>query len=160
MIFIALAISAMFFFSLVRSTVAADTTPPNIWAWGLEGQPELGQGFDVWANVTDEETGLRNVTVQAYGPNMTLNNLMTYNGTYYTGSVPAFPNPGTFYVKIRAYDLANNTRTSAVREVVFEANTTPTIPEDATLPAVVGSSIAVMAMVIVLAMVYDRRRRP
>lgn len=152
------AITAVFLLSIAQPVVAADTRPPNIYEWGIEGQPELGQGFDVWANVSDDETGLRNVTVQVFGPNMTVNNLMSYNGTYFTGSVPAFPNDGTFNVRIQAFDLANNTRTSAFHIIEFEANPPPTIPENITLPFVVGSSIALMAVVIVLALVYDRRK--
>jgi hypothetical protein len=156
----ALAIAVIFLFSFTQPVTAADTRPPNVYGWGFEGQPELGQGFGVWANVTDDETGVRNVTVEVFGPNMTLNSLMSFNGTYYIGSVPAFPNDGTFNVRIRAYDLANNTRTSAFRDIVYESNPPPTIPEDATLPIVVGSSIGFMAVVIVMALVYDRRKGP
>lgn len=155
-----IAIAAILLFSLAQPTIAADTRPPNVYGWGFEGQPELGQGFGVWANVTDDETGVRNVTVEVFGPNMTLNSLMSFNGTYYTGSVPAFPNDGTFDVRIRAYDLANNTRTSAFRDIVYESNPPQTIPEGATLPIVVGSSIGLMAVVIVVALVYDRRKGP
>jgi hypothetical protein len=155
-----LAIAAIFLFSVTQPATAADTRPPNIYGWGFEGQPELGQGFGVWANITDDETGVRNATVEVFGPNMTLSSPMSFNGTYYTGLVPAFPNAGTFGVRIRAYDLANNTRTSAFRYVVYESNPLPTIPEGATLLIVVGSSIGLMVMVVAVALVYDRRKGP
>ncbi len=131
---------------------------PNIYAWGVEGDPELGLGFDVWANVTDDDSGLRNVTVQISGPNMTLNSLMTFNGTYYNGSVPAFPNDGLFDVNIRAYDLANNSRISY--NLLFQYEENPVIPIDPTLsmPFVVGGSIGLIAVVIGIAVVYDRKK--
>jgi hypothetical protein len=45
-------------FALVETgfSVSQDTGDPDIYHWGIEGEPELGQGFDVWANVTDEES--------------------------------------------------------------------------------------------------------
>ncbi len=135
-----------------------DEIRPNIYEWGVEGVPELGLGFDVWANVSDDDSGLRNVTVQVSGPNMTLNSLMTFNGTYYNGSVPAFPNDGLFDVNIRAYDLANNSRISY--NLLFQYEENPVIPIDPTLsmPFVVGGSIGLIAVVIGIAMVYDRKK--
>jgi hypothetical protein len=136
----------------------------DIHAWGIEGEPELGNGFDVWANVSvdsvlnDDDPGLRNVTVQVSGPNMTLNNLMTFNGTFYTGSVPAFPNDGTFSVRIRAYDLANASRNSAYIYIDYESDPLPVIDPTVTMPIVVGSSIGLMAVVIGLAIFYDRKK--
>ena len=137
-----------------------DEIRPNIYGWGVEGDPLLGLGFDVWANVTDDDSGLRNVTVQVSGPNMTLNSLMTFNGTYYNGSVPAFPNDGSFDVTIRAFDLANNSRISYDREFQYEEN--PVIPIDPTLsmPFVVGGSIGLIVVVIGIAVVYDRKKNP
>ncbi|MFW9965048.1 MAG: hypothetical protein ACFFCX_15870 [Candidatus Sifarchaeia archaeon] len=131
---------------------------PDIYHWGIEGEPELGQGFDVWANVTDEETSVLNVSVVVSGPNMTLNSLMPFNGTLYTGSVPAFPNDGVFNVLIRAFDTENNSRESYDVDITFEAD--PVIPIDpwVTMPIVVSSSIGMMALVAGLALVYDRRR--
>ncbi|MHA2178518.1 MAG: hypothetical protein ACXAAK_09220, partial [Candidatus Thorarchaeota archaeon] len=93
-------------------------------------------------------------------PNMTLNGLMTFNGTYYTTSVPAFPNDGTFNVFILAYDNANNSRTSTNVYIEFEAN--PVIPVDPNLsmPFVVVSSFGLIIVVIGFAFVYDRRQTP
>jgi len=135
----------------------------DVYAWGIEGEPELGNGFDVWANVSvdaimnDDDPALRNVTVQVSGPNMALNNLMTFNGTFYTGSVPAFPNDGTFRVRIRAYDLANVSRNSAYEDIVYESDPLPVIDPTVTMPIVVGSSIGFMTVVVGLAIYYDKR---
>ncbi|MHA1964105.1 MAG: hypothetical protein ACXACG_05865 [Candidatus Thorarchaeota archaeon] len=137
-----------------------DTRAPNIYGWGIEGEPELGNGFDVWANVTDDEpsSGIRNVTVEVNGPNMTLINLLTFNGTFYTGSVPAFPNDGTFNARIRTYDMENNTRNSYSIQIVFSSDPPPIADPSVTMPVVVGSSLGLMVVVIGLAMIYDKKR--
>ena len=142
------------------SSYVLSQTNPDIWDWGIEGDPLLGQGFDVWANVSDSDSDLRNVSVQVSGPNMTLNNLLTFNGTFYTGAVPAFPNDGLFEVYIRAYDMTNGTRTSPHDFIEYEED--PIIPIDPTItmPFVVGSSIGLIVLVIGFAIFYDRKRNP
>ncbi|MFW9964778.1 MAG: hypothetical protein ACFFCX_14515 [Candidatus Sifarchaeia archaeon] len=137
--------------------ISQDDNQPDIWAWGIEGEPELGFGFDVWANVTDQDDDLKNVSVQVLGPNMTYRNLLVYNGTFHTGAVPAFPNDGTFSVRIRAYDLENNTRTSYPVYIDFEANRTTAVDPSVTMPIVVGSSVGFIVLIVVLAIIYDRR---
>jgi hypothetical protein len=83
---------------------------------------------------------------------------MPFNGTFYTGSVPAFPNEGVFNVFIRAFDIANNSRESYDVAITFESD--PVIPLDpsVTMPVVVGSSLGLMVVVMGLAVVYDRKR--
>ena len=170
--FLGLIFVAVLFFSSFQHVTARDSgfvlsqdvTRPDIFGWGIEGEPELGNGFDVWANVTDDtimnddDPGLRNVTVQVIGPNMSLDDLLTHNGTFYTGFVPAFPNDGEFWVRIHAYDLANNTRTSAFIRIEYVSDPIPTIDPVVTMPVVVGSSLGLMVIVVGLALVYDKRK--
>ena len=148
---------ALMFVLLLSTGQHVEAVGPDIWEWGVEGEPLLGEGFDVWANVTDEDLDLKNVTVEVVGPNMSVNNLMTFNGTFYTGSVPAFPNDGEFSVRILAYDLANNSRNSARIFIEFEADPEPLIDPTATMPVVVLSSLGLAVVVIGLAMFYDKR---
>jgi len=155
--FLGIVIMSLLIFSAAQQVGAVR---PTIWAWGIEGEPELGQGFDVWANVTDDDLDIANVTVEVIGPNMSVNNLLSFNGTFYTGSVPAFPNDGEFSVRIMTYDLANNSRTSGRIYIEYEENYTPPIDPVVTMPIVVLSSVGLMAVVIVLALVYDRRKGP
>lgn len=147
-------------FDYGRPTYTVSQNQPDVWAWGIEGDPLMGLGFDVWANVTDEDADLKNVSIQVNGPNMTLNDLMNFNGTFYTGAVPAFPNDGTFNVYILAYDTTNRTRTSS--NVLIEYESDPVIPVDPniSMPFVVGGSIGLMVLVICLSFVYDRKQTP
>ena len=112
------------------------------------------------AIVNDDDPGVKNVTVHVSGPNMTLNNLMTFNGTFYTGSVPAFPNDGSFDVYILAYNMTDHPRISSNVVIVFESDPGLVLDPNVTLPVVVGSSFAFMVVVVGIAMVYDKRRIP
>ena len=166
--FLGIIIVSALLFSPVNASfsISQDTTAPTIHAWGIEGDPGLGLGFDVWANVSDDEIlndddpEVRNVTVRVSGPNMTLNGLMIFNGTFYTGSVPAFPNDGTFTVRIYAYDLTNNSRNTAIEYIDDEGEPVIPIDPNVTMPFVVGGSIGLIAIVIGLALFYDKRRNP
>jgi hypothetical protein len=147
-------------FATVGPTYTLSQNQPDVWAWGIEGDPLMGLGFDVWANVTDEDADLKNVSVQVNGPNMTLNSLMTFNGTLYTGAVPAFPNDGLFDVYILAYDTTNRSRTSSNVQYDFESDPVIPIDPNLTMPVVVISSIGLVAVVIGLAFVYDKKQTP
>lgn len=135
-----------------------DEIRPTVYDWGIIGEPELGDSFLVWANVTDDNSGVRNVTVHVNGPNVTVHNLMTYNGSFYNAPVHPFPNSGTFNIYIRAYDMANNTRTSTDLQIVYDSDPVPPVDPNVTMPIVVGSSIGLMVAVFGLAMLYDRKR--
>jgi hypothetical protein len=89
---------------------------------------------------------------------MTVNNLMTFNGTYYTGSVGPFPNDGSFDVYIIAYNQTDHARVSYNVVIVYESDPLPTINPNVTMPVVVFSSLGLAVVVLVAARVYDRRR--
>ncbi|MFW9793670.1 MAG: hypothetical protein ACFFEE_05185 [Candidatus Thorarchaeota archaeon] len=153
-----------FMTALILSNLQQVSAAPTIHAWGIEGDPLLGEGFDVWANVSDDaimnddDPGVKNVTVQVLGPNMTYYGLMTHNGTFYIGSVPTFPNDGQFRVRILSFDLADDQRASAFIYIDYEENPAPDLDPTLTMPMVVGSSVVFMVVVIGLAVYYDRKK--
>jgi hypothetical protein len=160
-----LSLLGLFFVAtILLSSSSSVTALADIYDWGLEGDPELGQGFDVWANVTndginnDDDPGIKNVTIRVVGPNMSLFGLMTHNGTYYTGSVPAFPNGGTFNVYLIAYNQTDDPRISTNVYITYDPGAPDPVDPNITMPVVVGSSIALMVVVLVIGLVYDRRR--
>ena len=63
--------------------LSQDTAAPNIWDWNYYGRANQSEAFTVWANVTDNEggDGIRNVTININGPNVTIHDLMLFNGT-------------------------------------------------------------------------------
>ncbi|MFW9805471.1 MAG: hypothetical protein ACFFFK_01920 [Candidatus Thorarchaeota archaeon] len=157
----------MFFIAaILLSSNSHVTALATVYEWGIDGDPELGQGFNVWANVTndaivnDDDPGIKNVTIRVIGPNMSIRNLMTFNGTYYTGSVPAFPNGGTFNVYLIAYNMTDQPRISTHTYITYSPDAPEPIDPSVTMPVVVGSSVALMVIVIVIALTYDRRKSP
>ncbi len=138
-----------------------DTTPPNIWDWNYTGSPNQSEDFSVWANVTDNDggVGIRNVTINISGPNVTIRDAMIFNGTFYEADIEAFPNPGTFDMYVSAYDLNNNTRFGRHIDIVIEADNIQPPDPNQTLPLVVGSSGVLAAIVIMFALMYDRRQQ-
>jgi hypothetical protein len=152
--------------SLVNATTSSefipsqDTIAPNIWDWNYYGPANKSEPFTVWANVTDNEggSGIRNVTINIQGPNVTLHELMTFNGTYYEANIGAFPNPGTFDLYVNAYDINNNTRLGRHINIVIVDDSAPPIDPQVTLPIVVSSSAILAIVVLAFALIYDRRQ--
>ena len=157
-----LVLSGLLLFSVAHQAIAINSSfilsSPDVWAWGITGEPELGDSFDVWADVTDDDSDVRNVTLHVIGPNMTLHNAMTFNGSFYNAPVPAFPNSGTFNIYLTAYNMENESRISTNVMIDYDADPEPVIDPNITLPVVVGSSAGLMVLVMGFAMLYDRKR--
>ena len=150
---------------LVNPTTASDFQPaqdnaPDIWDWGYTGRPNASEAFVVWANVTAHEAGLGivNVTINISGPNVTVNDLMTFNGSFYEADIEAFPNPGEFRLHVSAIDLNNDSRDGRIVFITIEEDGGPTVDPLLTLPVVVSTSILIAVVVMVFALMYDRRQ--
>ena len=137
-----------------------DDIRPSIWDWGITGRPNESEAFSVWANVTDNEggVGILNVTINISGPNVTVHDLMIFNGSFYEDSVDAFPNPGEFNLYVSAMDLNNNTRDGRHMTVIIEEDVEPTVDPMLTLPIVVSSSCALLVIVLIAAIFYDKKQ--
>jgi hypothetical protein len=136
----------------------ADTLRPEIHAWGFEGPVTQGLPFVAWANVTDLESGVRNVSL-IVGPVLgieTLHELIS-NGTHYASTISGLATGTLYSFRILAFDMANNSATSYTRTVDMRPITTTTIDPAVTAPIVVSSSLALMGIVIIVSFVYDRR---
>lgn len=140
--------------------ISQDTTQPNIWDWNYTGRPNESEAFTVWANVTDDEdgVGILNVTLNISGPNVTVNDIMIFNGSFYEVSVDAFPNHGEFDLHVIAYDLNNNTRLGRHITVTIEEDLEPPVDPMRTLPIVVSTSLLLVAIVVMFALMYDKRQ--
>lgn len=140
--------------------ISQDETRPTIWDWGITGRPNESEAFSVWANATDNEggVGILNVTINISGPNVTVHDLMTFNGSFYEASVDAFPNPGEFRIYVSAMDMNNNTRDSTTVTIIIEENAEPIVDPMITLPIVVSTSCVLLVIVIMAAMLYDKKQ--
>lgn len=137
-----------------------DPILPNIWDWDYTGRPNESEAFSVWANVTahEDDVGIRNVTINISGPNVTIHDLMIFNGSYYEASLDAFPNPGEFRMYVSATGMNNQTRDGRIATVIIEEEGGPAVDPMVTLPIVVSTSLVLLVIVLMAAMFYDKKQ--
>ncbi|NOR38109.1 MAG: hypothetical protein GQ580_00805 [Candidatus Thorarchaeota archaeon] len=139
--------------------VLQDTLRPTIEVWNISRSAYEGEPFTAWADVRDLASGVRNVSliVQDSALNRTEYELL-HNGSYYVASINRLQFNRSHELWISAFDMANNSATTYHLTVnLIESTYTPVDPW-VTMPTVVSSSLALMAMVICLAAVYNKRR--
>ena len=136
-----------------------DTLRPTIEVWNLSRSAYEGEPFTAWADVRDLDSGVRNVSLTILDSTMNRTEYeLLDNGSYYVASIGRLQFNRSHELWISAFDMANNSATTYRLTVnLIESTYTPIDPW-VTMPTVVSSSIALMAMVICLAVVYDKRR--
>ncbi len=153
-------LSLMLVFTEIGPHVMADDTlRPEIAAWGFDSAAaSSGMPFIAWANVSDYESGVRNVTLVVWPgwENTTLFPL-AFNGTLYTDIIPSLEADRVYTLKISAFDMANNSAESYSRTVDRRSSATTPIDPNKTAPVVITSSIIMMVAVSIVACIYDRR---
>lgn len=136
-----------------------DTLRPAIELWNISRSAYEGAPFAAWADVRDPASGVRNVSliIRDSALNRTEYELL-HNGSYYAASIGRLQANRSHELWILAFDMANNSATTYKLTVnLIESTYTPIDPW-VTMPIVVSSSLALMAMVICVAAVYDKRR--
>ena len=131
---------------------------PSIYDWGITGKPNMSEPFTVWANVTDDDFDLANVSVYVNGPNTTIRETMAYNGSLYVENLDALLHTGTYDIYIVATDLANNTRVSRHENIELQTETTTVVDPGITMPYVVASSLSIGLIVSIVAYRYRQQR--
>jgi len=131
---------------------------PSIYDWGITGRANESVAFTVWANVTDDDGDLANVSVHVIGPNTTIHELMPFNGTFYVTNLDALHDFGNYDITVSATDLANHTRTSYHIQVEIQDESIYTPDPNITMPFVVASSIITGIIICVAAFFYGQRR--
>jgi hypothetical protein len=138
--------------------ISQDTAGPTIEDWNVTDPAYRGQEFDVWAVVFDDDSGVQNVSLQVRNSVATTNwYIMSYNGTHYTESIPALPVNETYTLRLYAFDLANNSRNSYVKNIDLRI-TGPLYDPNITLPFVVSGSLGMFLLVVIVAYFYDKRQ--
>lgn len=142
--------------------LSQDTIRPEISSWGIEGRASAGESFVAWANVTDYQSAVRNVSLILNSDNGTVRTVEIYplfdNGTLYVRQIPGLPANRTYLLRVLAFDLANNSAISYSRTINRYPSPDPPIDPNVTMPVVVTSSLVLFAIVSLLAYVYDRRQ--
>jgi hypothetical protein len=106
-----------------------DDTPPEIIDWGLT-QTCCG-GFTTWATVTDDLSGLENVTIkiQLDGNSTIFKYPCMYNGSSWTTSEPATSAAHSITAWIEAWDWGMNVANSTSNTWFLYPDTSPTPPQ-------------------------------
>ena len=142
-----------------ESASLQDTLRPSIEVWNISRSAYEGGPFTAWADVRDSASGVRNVTliIQDTALNHTEYELL-HNGSYYMASIDRLQFDRSHELWILAFDMANNSATTYHLTVNLIQPTYTPIDPGVTMPTVVSSSLALMAIVICMAVVYDKRR--
>ncbi len=142
-----------------ESASLQDTLRPSIEVWNISRSVYEGEPFTAWADVRDSDSGVRNVTliIQDTALNRTEYELL-HNGSYYVASIDSLQSNRSHELWILAFDMANNSATTYHLTVNLIQSTYTPIDPGVTMPIVVSSSLALMAIVICVAAAYDKRR--
>ncbi len=91
-----------------------DTNAPTIWNWGYEPDDFAGGDLSVWADVSDDIAGVKNVTALVRLNETTLAFMCTHNGSLWTAdlTIGAFQPEHGVQVTMQAYDRGLNLATT------------------------------------------------
>jgi len=142
-----------------ESASLQDTLRPTIEVWNISRFAYEGEPFTAWADVRDPDSGVRNVTliIQDSTLNRTEYELL-HNGSYYAASISRLQSNRSHELWLLVFDMANNSATTYHLTVNLIESTYIPIDPWVTMPTVVSSSLALTAIVICMAVVYDKRR--
>jgi len=128
-----------------------DDTAPIISEWGAV--PEMStDGFNFWAEVTDDLAGLENVTLylKVDGTDLYLYPCV-YNGGYWNVTIPTFTAAENFEVWVVAWDWGMNRAESTHDMFYIETSTTNGTPLDYTViiyyTIIVGAGVVIIVMI-------------
>jgi hypothetical protein len=118
----------------------------------------VNSSFSVWANVSGTGSAIENVSFVVTRSNSISKHLLTYNGTLYLGDIPALRVNTTYEVYMEAYDWAANKATSFSVEIDLRDRQEPPLDPWVTAPIVALGSGVILLLVVVIALIYDKRK--
>ena len=145
------------------SLLQDDSMAPTIHNWSYS-EIVADEYFLIWANVTDDESGVKNVTATADVISGEANGsvfLLEFNGSLYVTDEAILAFNNTYRLWVASYDNAMNYRISFGRTIDLH----PIDPEDVTkdpyltMPYVVGSTIALLAAIILITVYYTKSKK-
>ncbi|MHA2424487.1 MAG: hypothetical protein ACXAEF_06850 [Candidatus Thorarchaeota archaeon] len=143
---------------MISPVAAQDTLRPEIYGWGIDGEVVDGASYTVWANVTDNDSGILNVSARVrQDSGVPVTTPMTFNDTFYTVTLPGVETNHTYTIWIVVYDVAENIATSYTRSFNLFIDPDPPLDPLITLPYVI--SVSIMSLVAVLGFSYEYNKR-
>ena len=141
-------------------TLAQDTVRPEIANWSIDGAVSSIASFVVWANVSDSDSGILNVSAvirRTTNVSLTTWHLMSFNGTFYTATIAPLKANNTYSIWVESYDVALNLAQSYTRTFEVYVSATSRVDPNVTFPIVVGGSVVAFFVALVLSYIYDKR---
>ncbi|MHA2040977.1 MAG: hypothetical protein ACW975_03860, partial [Candidatus Thorarchaeota archaeon] len=133
-----------------------DTTSPVIQDWGVDELPIDPSGFDVWATVTDDFSGVQNVSIV-----LEMNDEIfeeydcTRDGTNWSASIPAFEIIED--TNLDVYAEASDWGMNGAQLLLFSQEFTVSVPEP-DFPVAIVVGVSAMAIVVAAGLLIFRRR--
>jgi hypothetical protein len=133
-----------------------DTTSPTIQDWGVDELPIDPSGFDVWATVTDDFSGVQNVSIV-----LEMNDEIfeeydcTRDGTNWSASIPAFEIIED--TNLDVYAEASDWGMNGAQLLLFSQEFTVSVPEP-DFPVAIVVGVSAMAIVVAAGLLIFRRR--
>ncbi len=147
-----------------RSTapvLAQDTLRPEIYGWGIDYESSSAMSFIIWANVTDPDSGILNVSgvVRQEIPTVTTNRfLMSFNGTVYHTEAFSLVVNRTYSIWVEVYDNALNRALSNKKQVDLHQVSDTVLDPTVTFPYVVSGSFLTLLVAVLLSVLYHKRK--
>ncbi|MHA1481330.1 MAG: hypothetical protein ACTSQZ_07915 [Candidatus Thorarchaeota archaeon] len=142
-----------------QHTMAQDTLRPDIYEWGIDGIVGGENSFTVWANISDNDSGVLNVSMLIkMDYNAPTETLMLSNGTFFVVEVFPLILNHTYRIWIESYDIALNRAQGYARNFDLTIDPNPPIDPNLSFPFVVPSSLALFATVVLIGYVINRRK--
>ncbi len=135
-----------------------DTLRPEFFAWDITRPVIINQSFVVWANISETGSGIENASVLVTRNNYEASHLMKYNGTLWVTTIPALQLNASFEVYIVAFDWALNRAESFSVTIDLRPGEPPPLDPWVTAPIVVIGTGSVLIVVLIVAIIYDKRR--
>ncbi|MHA1929052.1 MAG: hypothetical protein ACTSV2_10810 [Candidatus Thorarchaeota archaeon] len=135
-----------------------DDLRPEIQAWGIAGSLINDATYTVWANISDSNSGVLNVSVYVKTDSViTAVELLTFTDSQYRIDMPQVSVNHTYTIWIETFDNALNFADSYEESFDFSFENLNVTDPSVSAPIVVSASLAMFACVVGVAFVKHRR---
>ena len=140
-----------------------DTMAPTIHNWSYS-EIVADEYFIIWANVSDDDSGILNVTAIADVTSGEANDsvfLLEFNGSLFITDEAILNFNNTYRLWVESYDNEMNHRISYGRTIDLHPTDPTDITKDPnlTMPYVIGSTLALLALIVLISFYYSKTKR-
>jgi hypothetical protein len=135
-----------------------DDLRPEFLSWNFTKPTSPNDSFLAWANISETDSGLENASFVVTRSNYETKHLLKSNGSLYVTTIPPLRFNATFDVYVEAFDWATNRAESFSVTIDLRPGEPPPLDPWTTAPIVILGSGSILLVVLVIALIYDRRQ--